>query len=74
MAHQHLHLRGGGDNLRRINMLPFSDWLAHVERTLDRRTGERLVVNEVPRDYWIGLYHIGESWQDAADNFIEDRS
>jgi hypothetical protein len=68
-----LHLHGlSASNMRRINMQPFADWLGCVDRRLERRTGIRLLCNNAPRNYWEGLFHIGESWQDAADDFLED--
>lgn len=68
-----LHLRGfSAANYRTINLQPFSDWKGCVDKRLERRTGIALLANNAPRSYWEGLYHIGESWQSAADNFLED--
>lgn len=51
---------------------PFADWLADVDRRLERRTGERMMTNRVSSDYWQSLYHMGESAHVAADEMLED--
>lgn len=66
------HLRLTGDNYRQINTQPFADWLATVDRRIERRTGIRLLTNERPNAYWLNLYHMGESSWQAADDFVED--
>jgi hypothetical protein len=51
---------------------PFSDWLADVDRRLERRTGERCVSNRATEAYWLAAYHCNESAQHAADMFLEE--
>ncbi len=47
---------------------PFADWLAQVGHILARRR----VAVEMPAHIWRGMYDVGLSPREVADDFLED--
>lgn len=66
-------MRLAPNNNHIVNLLSYADWRSRVERRLEQRTGIRMLSNELPDAYWLGLYRLGDSYQDAADTFLEER-
>jgi hypothetical protein len=67
----HLHARDAS-NVVTVNAMPFSDWLAHVDARIIRNSNGRYSKTDAPQMYWFGLYNLGQSWLDVADEFLED--
>lgn len=67
-------LRGNVQPMQRYrNALPFSDWLAQVDRRIRARGGTIADRQAVSESYWNSLYHLGESSIHAADDFMQER-